>query len=155
MEKIYGAQCAQNGVVMVSWSHFTLFFGYGEDDGNGYNYRHVFTHKPSLQECKDVIVGMIRERVQNTILSGLKYKGSMVWLSAENQRNYDAYASLGEVPVTVKLGTDDEPVFYTFEDADELKEFYALTVRHIRDAIAEGWREIQAIDWSEYENMIE
>lgn len=155
MEKIYGANAAQNGVVKVSWRNFTLFFGYGEDDGNGYNYRHVFTHRPSLQECKDVITELIRSKVQQTILSGMTYKGKMVWLSAENQRNYDAYATLAEVPVRVKLGTDEDPEYYTFEDATELKEFYAQTVRHIRDAISEGWNELDSIDWSEYENIEE
>ena len=52
MEKIYGASAAQDGVVKVSNKSYILFFGYGEDSMGGYNYRHRFDHKPTVDELR-------------------------------------------------------------------------------------------------------
>lgn len=55
MEKIFGAKERQDGVVRVSSRSYILFFGYGEENGNGYNYRARFDHKPSVSELREVI----------------------------------------------------------------------------------------------------
>ena len=55
MEKIFGAKERQDGVVRVSSRSYILFFGYGEENGNGYNYRARFDHKPSVRDRKSVV----------------------------------------------------------------------------------------------------
>ena len=80
------------------------------------------------------------------ILSGFVYKDAPVWLSTENQYNYKAAYDLavqtgGEtLPVTFKFGSDEQPEYHTFDNLDELKDFYVQVVRHIQHTLAEGWK---------------
>ena len=48
-----------------------------------------FNHKPSDAEIKSTICGWIDEQTRNAILSGFSYEGNTVWLSIENQTNYE------------------------------------------------------------------
>jgi hypothetical protein len=43
------------------------------------------------------------------------------------------------LPVTFKLGSDEQPEYYTFSRLDELKDFYTKAVRYIQKVLAEGW----------------
>ena len=150
MEKIFGATAQQNGLVHVGRKNWTLFFGYGEKDGNGYNYRHVFDHKPTEDEVKQVVKDAINAETEERILSGMTYDGAMVWLSSENQRNYTMLKMNGAVPVTVKLGTDGEPVYRTLETQEALEDFCGKCASHVQSALEDGWKEWQSVDWSEY-----
>ena len=80
-----------------------------------------------------------------------------VWLSDENQRNYKAAYDLavqtgGEtLPVVFKFGSDEQPVYHTFNTLDELKEFYMSVYRHIERCLADGWANKDAVDYGVYE----
>ena len=47
-----------------------LIYGYGEEDGQGFDYRHVFDHKPTKEELKKVIEAHINTLTDQKILSG-------------------------------------------------------------------------------------
>lgn len=160
MQKIYGAPFEQNGLQKVGRNKYDIFYGFGKDsesDDTGYNYRQRFDHVPTLDECRKAIYDVIDSEVQQNILHGMSFNGSLVWLSAENQRNYAATAlqvqtdSKNALPVTVKLGTDDSPEYVTFNTSDEYIAFANAVTAYIRKALDEGWQEKKAIDWSVYQ----
>ena len=103
MEKIFGAKERQDGVVRVSSRSYILFFGYGEENGNGYNYRARFDHKPIVSELREVIETHVNGLTDAKIVSGYEWAGKQVWLSDANQRNYaNAYISKN-LPVKIRV----------------------------------------------------
>lgn len=117
---------------------------------------HQFSHKPSLSEVSEVIHQWVNKQVDEKILSGLRYDGALVWLSLENQFNYKAAYDLavqteGEsLPVTLKFGTDDNPIYRTFDAFQDYADFYHAVINHINEQIAWGWQQ-KNIDLSPYD----
>lgn len=157
MYKFYGASGRQDGVRRTGLHEWSLYYGYGEDGCGSYCWRALLTHAPSEREIRELVDGAINTRVQERILSGMRYRGRIVWLSAENQRNL-AFATalargggIGALP-TLKLGgTDEDCVLYTFADADEVAAFGAQVQAHIEGCIAAGRAEKAAVDWTAFQ----
>lgn len=149
MEKVYGATERHDSLIVYGTRKATLIFGYGEENGQGYDFRHTFTHKPSKEEVLAVIVSHVNEQTDQKILSGYKWRGKNVWLSSENQFNfkaaYDMAVQTGgaSLPVKFKLGEDEDgsPVYHTFETMDEFTHFYTNAITFIILALNEGWSE--------------
>lgn len=114
----------------------------------------------SIEDVKAAIIADINNSVTKKIIEGFEWEDNKVWLTNENQLNYKtAYdlALLDEksfLPVTFKFGTDEEPVYKTFDTLDDLEDFYIASVQHIKNTIQEGWQMKNSIDWSEYENKL-
>ena len=155
MDKIYGASIRQDGLQKVGRNRWDLFYGFGKDEDNemGYNWRTSFDHQPTIEEVKGTITTQISANTQKAIIEGYKWEGHLVWLSSENQANYTRdyimakNGDLGTMP-TVKLGSDDAPVYYTFEDIEELTEFVMGMQQHIQNCLNASWTERKEIDWS-------
>ena len=145
-----------------------IAFGYKDyytedEDGNkiptglGTWTEHTFTSDRTLHQLKEFILDELNRRIDEKIISGFKWNEMPIWLSSENQFNYKAAYDLAvqtdgaNLPVTFKFGTTDEPVYHTFSTVEELNGFYLSAMRYINDTLAEGWKEKDAIDWSEYE----
>lgn len=155
MDKIYGAQIRQDGLQKVGRNRWDLFYGFGKDEDNemGYNWRTSFDHQPTIEEVKETITAQISQNTQKAIIAGYEWNGNKVWLSSENQANYTlAYdmaknGDLKDMP-TVKLGTDEAPVYYTFKDNKELTAFVVGMRQHIQECLNASWTERKEIDWS-------
>lgn len=155
MDKIYGTSIRQDGLQKVGRNRWDLFYGFGKDEDNemGYNWRTSFDHQPTIEEVKETITTQISANTQKAIIEGYKWKEHLVWLSSENQANYTRdyimakNGDLGTMP-TVKLGSDDAPVYYTFEDIEELTEFVMGMQQHIQNCLNASWTERKEIDWS-------
>ena len=120
---------------------------------------HVFRNKPSLSQIKDFILTEINKRSDRLILSGFVWKGVPVWLSMENQLNYNTAYDLavqtnGQVLPTFKFGTTESPVYYKFESLEDLKDFYISAMSYVTDTLAAGWQEKDKIDWTVYEDLL-
>lgn len=146
--------------MQVSRRRWTMFYGYGEDaDGHGYDWRHTFDHKPTLDEIKAVIVAQINANTDEKILTGFVWNGISVYLSSENQSNFKAAYDLNVqtsgalLPIKFKLGEDAEgaAVYYTFEDMATFSNFYTNAVGFIQQCLTEGWEEKDNIDLTPYE----
>jgi len=130
-----------------------------QDDGeNGYSYAEVFvSHKPSLSEIKEIVIGYYNEQIDRRIVEGFSWNGKSVWLSTENQFNYKAAADLAvqtggqTLPVTFKFGSGETADYYEFTTVDELMDFYAHAMAYVSRVLAEGWQEKDGIDWSAYQ----
>lgn len=127
-----------------------------ETDENVDFWEEEFGHEPSKDEIQAFINNAIDTEAQEKILSGLKYNGLLVWLSAENQRNYTATAiriQTGDttaLPVKVKLGTDEAPTLQEFATAGDFLAFFNTVNKHISDVVAEAWKAKLNIDWDAY-----
>ena len=127
-----------------------------DDEGNASFMEEEFNHRPSGDEIKALISGWINERTDCAILTGFCFEGNMVWLSSENQFNYKAAYDLAvqtagaSLPVTFKLGSDDNPVYRTFEDVESLTQFYTQALTHVQRTLAEGWTAKDNIDLGLY-----
>lgn len=126
------------------------------DEGTASYMEHEFGHKPTDEEIRSTVISWYNEQTDATILSGFSYKDTPVWLSSENQFNYKSAYDLAvqtcgaTLPVTFKFGTDTEPVYRTFETLEELADFYTAAMKHIRLALAEGWKKKDAFNINLY-----
>lgn len=158
MEKIYGAQGAQNSLTKVGRKEYEIIYGYGEDENGGYNWRKRYDHKPTVAEIKNDVETLINGETEKKILSGFEWRGIKVWLSLENQINFKAAYDLavqtdGEtLPKKLKLGEDDEgrPMYHLFESVSEFTEFYKSAVEYIEKTIQEGWEQKDGVNYGEY-----
>lgn len=155
MEKIYGATERQDGLYSIGRNKWELFYGFGKDnpdDDTGWNWRHKFKQKPSLADIRAIIKETINNETDRRILEGFVWKDMPVWLSTENQFNYKAAYDLAvqtngaTLPVRFKFGTDEAPVYYTFESIEDFSNFYTLAMVHINTVLNEGWAEKDLAD---------
>lgn len=143
--------------------------GYGKKaiDGGMFEWYEIYlpkkqTNRLLFQIVKDAILADINARTDEKILSGFVWEGINVWLSAENQRNFSeaqrmANALSDILPLTFKLGENEneEPVYHTFETAEELNGFYVSAFAYINQCLNEGWAEKDGIDWEPYEEYFQ
>ena len=79
-----------------------------------------------------------------------------IWLSSENQFNYKTAYDLAvqtngaSLPIKFKFGTDESPVYYTFESLEDFSDFYMSAVAHVNTVLNEGWEKKDSIDWEVY-----
>lgn len=141
-------------------SRITICYGLKKLSGDLYEWLEVYlpksqTNALTLDIVKAAIIADINSRTDAKILTGFSWEGKPVWLSAENQRNFSEAQRMGVVPVTFKLGEDTEgnPVYHTFETAEEMDEFYRFAFGHIQQCLQAGWQEKDSIDWAPYEAL--
>lgn len=111
-------------------------------------------HKPTLDEIKKIIIDWYNNEISNDIIYGFKWKGNKVCLSRENQLNYMMFCENDLFPLNLKFGDQDNPVYYSIETQEELKEFKLEISKHIKKCLQIGWSKKDNIDWSAYEKII-
>ena len=156
MEKVFGATVRNDQLIVHGTGKAILIYGYGEEDGQGFDYRHVFNSKPSRDELKKVIEAHINELTDQKILSGFIWNGKKVWLSSENEFNFKAAYDLavqtnGEtLPIKFKLGEDEngDPVYHTFTKMSAFSDFYTSAIAFINQTLIEGWEEKDNVDYN-------
>ena len=155
-----GAEKRQDQVIKIGVKNYLLIYGYGTDeDGNGYNFRKNYDHKPTKTELKEDITQLIDGITDSKILQGFRWNEVSVYLSTENQMNFKAAFDLNMqtgglmLPVKFKLGEDTEgnAVYHTFENMDDFTNFYTSAVSYINQCLNEGWAEKDSLDMSSYE----
>lgn len=151
MEKVYGTEERHDSLIIHGTGRAVLIYGYGEENGMGYDYRHTFDRAPTEAEVLDVITSHVNELTDQKILSGYQWNGYNVWLSTENQFNfkaaYDVAVQTGgeTLPIKFKLGeTDGEPNYYVFEDMATFTDFYTKALAYIIEILNTGWIEKDA-----------
>ena len=116
-----------------------------------------FNYIPSLTEIKSTILSHYNQEIEYTIKTGLKWKGMQVWLTTENQFNYKAAYDLAvqtkgaTLPLSIKLGNDDNVVYYEFKTLDDFSDFYFSAMNHVQKTLSEGWKKKDNIKWELYE----
>ena len=155
-----GAEKRQDQVIKIGVKNYLLIFGYGiDEDGNGYNFRKNYDHKPTKAELKEDITQLIDGTTDSKILQGFRWNEVTVYLSTENQMNFKAAFDLNMqtgglmLPVKFKLGEDAEgnAVYHTFENMEDFTDFYTSAVSYINQCLNEGWAEKDSLDMSSYE----
>ena len=154
------AEKRQDQVIKIGVKNYLLIYGYGTDeDGNGYNFRKNYDHKPTKTELKEDITQLIDGITDSKILQGFRWNEVSVYLSTENQMNFKAAFDLNMqtgglmLPVKFKLGEDAEgnAVYHTFENMEDFTDFYTSAVSYINQCLNEGWAEKDSLDMSSYE----
>lgn len=154
-EKIYGIS-ERNDKVVRRGKEYYLYFGRGTDNDGDYVCRKIYDHKPAADELKSDIVQFVNDNVDAKILTGYIWEGNPVYLSSENQFNYKSLYDLAlqnndVLPAKFKLGEDSDGnvVYHTFEDIDELGNFYMGAIQFISQCLNEGWTEKDSINVDE------
>ena len=157
MNKIYGLI---SDFTPVKEDASRVIIGYGmtpDADGVHATWKEIDFYKkkgkPNLAAIKEAVRADINAATQERIIKGFVWNGINVWLSEENQRNFGEAQRIATLPVTFKLGEDEnsDPIYHTFEDAEELTSFYSQIVAYVNAQLAAGWAEKDAIDWSPYD----
>lgn len=123
-------------------------------------YEQQLVGKPTIEKIKEIVLSGINAVTDEKILSGFVWNGMEVWLSSENQFNYKAAYDIAvqtngaNLPVRFKFGTTEKPIYYTFNTVEELSDFYMSAMSYINACLEEGWAKKDAINWSEYEEII-
>lgn len=160
MEKVYGATERHDILVRFGSGRSVLIFGYGEEDGMGYDYRHTFDHYPTKEELMAVINEQVNADTDEKILNGYIWDGKHVYLSTENQFNFKAAYDLAAMsggsilPIKFKLGEDSEgnPVYHTFSTLEEFTSFYTGAIAFVQTTLNEGWIVKDSVD---YEHLLD
>lgn len=118
-----------------------------------------FDHKPTIAEVKETIISWYNEQINSDIQGNFTWNNMPVWLSIENQLNYKTAYDLatytsGKILPTFKFGTSENPIYYTFEDLDTLKDFYTQMASFVAETLSKGWKEKDSIDWTIYEELL-
>ena len=127
-----------------------------------------FPYKPTLQEVKAFVLGVIDRQTDGKIQSGLIWHCKAtdddipVWLSKENQMNFKAAYDLAvqkqgaTLPVTFKMGEreDGTPVYHTFGTMEDAEDFYTTAVAYVQKCLVEGWRKKDTFDFTPYEEEL-
>lgn len=119
-----------------------------------------YPYKPSMQEVKDFVYGVINMQTDEKILTGFVWNNKPVWLSPENQRNFSEADRKAEknpdiLPIVFKIGEQDgQPVYHTFETYEELDGFYTQAFAYIQRCLVEGWQQKDAFDFTPYEKAL-
>ncbi len=158
MEKIFGATERHDQLIVFGTNRAMLIYGYGEEDGQGFDYRQTFDHKPTENEIRDVIVKQINANTDEKILTGFVWQDKKVWLSTENEFNFKAAYDLAvqtggaTLPVKFKLSEDGSglPVYHTFTKLSEFTDFYAKAIAFVNLTLNEGWLEKDSIDMTNF-----
>ncbi|MDH6357251.1 hypothetical protein [Parabacteroides sp. PF5-9] len=128
-----------------------------ETEGGVSYYEYVFLKRPTLSEIKDIIINWINDSIKVEIMGGYVWREKPVWLSPENQLNYQAdylqaiTTSGNSLPVKCKFGADEEPIFFTFESLEDITDFYNSYVTYIREVQNKGWDLKKNFDFSPYD----
>ena len=125
---------------------------YQTDEADGVTFiEQRYDYKPTMEDIRAFVFGVINEKVKARILSGFEWDGKPVWLSEENQMNF----AQAVVPATFKIGewADGSPVYRTF-DSEELTAFNTAWRRYIQQCLADGWRQKDGYDFGEYEEEL-
>ena len=120
MEKVFGATERHDQLLVFGTKRAVLIYGFGEENGQGFDYRQTFDHKPTEKEIRDIIIAQINANTDEKILTGFVWQDKKVWLSTENEFNFKAAYDLAvqsggmTLPVKFKLGEDSSglPVYY-------------------------------------------
>lgn len=151
MEKIYGANERQDGLVKVG-NNYYLYYGFGKDTENaehGYNYRHKFGHNPTAEEIKEVVLSAIDAETREKITTGMMYDGLRVNLSVENQLNYSMFKDMldqNSGSIIVKMtDADGNDKVVTF-GRGTFDAFYEQVREHIKNCLQDCWREKAELD---------
>lgn len=155
--KCFGAEKRQDKIVRLGENNYLLIFGYGMEEGQGYNMRKYYDHKPTQAELKADIDALVNAQIDKSILSGFSWNGKNVWLSTENQMNFKAAYDLAiqtdgaTLPVKFKLGeeTDGTPIYHTFSVLSEFTDFYTKAVTHVVGCLNEGWTEKDGVNYEQ------
>lgn len=175
MEKIFGATERHDQLLVFGTNRAMLIYGYGEENGQGYDYRQSFDHKPTAEEIRDVIVSQIDANTDAKILTGYQWtvlhgdttkpeeqrhvgETVHVRLNMEDQGNFKEAHRLAVInaslviPVKFKISEDAEKkaIYETFETFDELNAFYLGAFAFIKKTLDDGWLEKDNIDMKKF-----
>lgn len=120
----------------------------------------IFHGIPTEAQMREVVNRYYNQVTDRRILEGFRWNGVPVWLSTENQFNYKATHDLAvqtggaTLPVTFKLGTDEEPSYVTFNTVDEISAFYTAALAYIQECYTDGWKQKDAFDAQQAAGMI-
>lgn len=159
MEKRFGSTKRQDGLYKAGLNKYDLFFGYGEEDGAGYNWYQRFFRRPTLDEIKATINAQIDAETDATILLGMTWEGKPVKLDSESQTNLlgllmMAQSGMMQFPKTYKLGEwpDGSAAYHEFADETEFVAFVSAATAHKDNAYTKGWDEKKALEESDWKN---
>lgn len=156
MEKCYGAEERRDQLIVLGTGQCVLIYGHGEEDGQGFDYRHRFDHRPTASEVLKVITDHVDSLTDQKILTGYRWQGKNVYLSSDNQFNFKAAYDVAvqtegaQLPIKFKIGEDAEglPMYHTFNSMNAFTDFYTGAISFIQQTLAAGWEEKDAArDW--------
>lgn len=107
MEKCYGAEERHDQLIVLGTGQCVLIYGHGEEDGQGFDYRHRFDRQPTAAELLKVITDHVDSLTDQKIITGYRWQGKNVYLSSENQFNfkaaYDVAVQTGGATLPIKF----------------------------------------------------
>lgn len=157
--KCCGATERHDALIKIGETSYLLIYGFGTDeDGTTYDNRKYYDHNPTIAEMRADIDALINASVDEKILSGFVWNGKPVWLSAENQMNFKSAYDItvqtdgATLPIKFKLGEDADgtPVYHTFTKIEPFGEFILKAFAHINNALNEGWKQKDSVDYDSF-----
>lgn len=157
-------QCTNRhlGIYIVLWGKQTeVRKDIDDEEREVYTYYHQrLTHKPTLDEIKQIVCDQLNADAEERIISGYTWQDKQVWLSQVNQMNYKNTYDLAiqtggkNLPYKVKLGTEYAPEYVELATINDIEGLWLGAVAHINETLADCWAKKDAVDWSVYETLL-
>lgn len=155
MEKVYGSPVRQDGLYKIGRSKWELIYGFGKDnpdDEVGWNWRQRFTHRPTIDEMKEAIIGAIRRESAEQLRYGLKWNGLTVEYTEERKSDLTGIivglqGGFINLPLELNLGSsaDGRPSVFTFTSPDQVGAVAAGIAAHKVAVSKAEWEAIEAL----------
>lgn len=135
---------------IVSW-------GLKNIGGDNYKWNYeIFSSKPSLDLIKSTIIGFINTQTKNCIENKFKWNDMYIKLSIEKQIDYTLLYNTTKIqngsnlPEKVKFKINEENVYYTFENIEDMENFIVAMNDHIRKCLEVGNNAKESIKFEDY-----
>jgi hypothetical protein len=122
-----------------------------KDEERTYIY-HNFDHMPSKEDLKAFVEQYYNTCIEDEIINGFKYEYNPVYLSLENQLNYQSIYNRilrGKMTYPVELKFGD--AYVSFENESQFEKFYLAMREYIDVTVEKGWKLKRSFDYEKYD----
>jgi hypothetical protein len=122
-----------------------------KDDDNAYIYK-TYDHYPSKDEVKSFVESYYNQCIEEEIISGFKYEYQTVYLSLENQLNYQSiYDRIARGKMTYPIELKFGDAYVSFENESQYEKFYLAMRTYIDTTVEKGWKLKREFAYEKYD----
>jgi hypothetical protein len=131
--------------------YFVTIEKYKQDDESPYIYQ-VYDHYPTRDEVKSFVESYYNECIEEEIISGFKYEYMTVYLSLENQLNYQSiYNRIARGKMTYPIELKFGDAYVSFENDSQYEKFYLAMREFIDTTVEKGWKLKREFNYEKYD----
>jgi hypothetical protein len=111
-----------------------------------------YDHYPTREDVKSFVESYYNQCIEEEIISGFKYEYMTVYLSLENQLNYQSiYNRIARGKMTYPIELKFGDAYVSFENESQFEKFYLAMREFIDTTVEKGWKLKREFDYEKYD----